>query len=139
MATGGGGHGSRAKVRKGFLRGLDRTLNRLTRRLASAGRGPFSLVVHVGRKSGREYQTPLILARVPEGFIAELTYGENVDWLRNVEAAGGCTVVHRGTRYRVTAVEHCDAGRGRSAFPPPARLVLTALRKRDFRLLVAGP
>ncbi|HEX4790754.1 MAG TPA: nitroreductase family deazaflavin-dependent oxidoreductase [Actinospica sp.] len=131
------GTGPRATVRKGFLRTLDTTLNRLTRRLALAGRGPFSLIIHVGRKSGREYRTPLILARVPEGFVAELTYGENVDWLRNVEAAGGCTVVYRGTHYRVTGVDHCDARRGRSAFPPSARLLLTALRKQHFRLLRA--
>jgi deazaflavin-dependent oxidoreductase (nitroreductase family) len=122
-------------VRKRFLRVLDATLNRLTRRLARAGRGPFSLVIHVGRKSGREYQTPLILAKVPEGFIAELTYGEKVDWLRNVEAAGECTVVHQGEHHRITAIDPCDARRGRAAFPPPARLLLTAARKQHFRLL----
>ena len=38
-----------------------------------------------GRKSGRAYETPVTLARVPEGFIAELTFGENVDWYRNIE------------------------------------------------------
>ena len=30
---------------------------------------------HVGRKSGHTYETPVILASVPEGFIADLTYG----------------------------------------------------------------
>lgn len=125
--------GARARIR--FLRILDATLNRVTRRLASAGRGPFSLVVHTGRRSGREYRTPLILARVPEGFVAELTYGEKVDWLRNVRAAGACTVVHRGAQHRIVAVEPCDARRGRAAFPLPARLVLTALRRKHFRLL----
>lgn len=127
--------GSRSRFRTRFLRVLNVTLNPLTRRLALAGRGPFSLVVHVGRRSGREYRTPLILARVPEGFVAELTYGENVDWLRNVEAAGGCTVVHRGTSFPVDAIEPCDARRGRAAFPPLARLVLTALGKKHFRVL----
>jgi hypothetical protein len=28
---------------------------------------------HVGRKSGRSYETPVILVALPEGFIAELT------------------------------------------------------------------
>jgi deazaflavin-dependent oxidoreductase (nitroreductase family) len=128
------------RLRKGYLRTLNSTLNRATRRLALAGRGPFSVVVHTGRKSGREYRTPLLLASVPEGFVAELTYGPNVDWLRNVEAAGGCTLIHGGVTLRVTGVEPCDAERGRAAFPVPARLVLTVFRKKHYRVLrIAAP
>lgn len=132
---GSGSRGLKQRVRTGFLRLLNVTLNRLTRRLAHAGRGPFSLVVHTGRKSGREYRTPLVLAAVPEGFVAELTYGPNVDWLRNVEAAGGCTVVYRGAPHRIVGVEPCDVRRGRAAFPRPAGLLLAALGKKDFRIL----
>ena len=28
---------------------------------------------------------PVILAKAPEGFIAELTYGDEVNWYRNTE------------------------------------------------------
>ena len=81
---------------------LDHTLNRVTVRLAKWGRGPFSLIRHVGRKTGRAYETPVILTRVPEGFVAELTYGDSVNWYRNVVAAGGCVVFFRGKEYRVS-------------------------------------
>lgn len=139
MRAGGTAPRPRANLQRMFLRGLDQTLNRLTRRLARTGHGPFSLVIHAGRRSGREYRTPLILARVPEGFITELTYGDKTDWLRNIEAAGGCTVVYRAQPYRVTAVEPCPTARGLAAFPRPARLVLRTLHKKHFRLLrVAG-
>jgi hypothetical protein len=58
-----------------------------------------------------------------------------VDWYRNVVAAGGCVVVHHRTEYVVTHVERCSPERGRSAFPPPFRQLLKAMRRTDFRLL----
>ena len=114
---------------------LKNTLNRLTVRLANTRFGPFSLVRHVGRMSGKRYETPVILAAVPEGFVAELTYGEKVDWYRNVVAAGRCVVVHRGRAYDVSAIELCTAERGRTAFPPPFRQILRATGRMEFRLL----
>jgi deazaflavin-dependent oxidoreductase (nitroreductase family) len=126
---------AREHLRVRFLWVLKHSLNRVTRRLALAGVGPFSLVEHRGRRSGREYQTPVILARVPAGFVAELTYGERVDWWRNVAAAGGCTVVHRGRRHPISGVETYPAARGLAAFPAPARLVLRVLGRDEFRLL----
>lgn len=122
-------------VRRRFLWLLKHTLNRVTSRLARAGRGPFSLVRHVGRSSGRTYETPVILARVPEGFVAELTYGVQVNWYRNIVAAGGCVVVHRRREYDVTQIEPCSTEYGRSAFPVPARFILKAARRDEFRLL----
>jgi deazaflavin-dependent oxidoreductase (nitroreductase family) len=83
---------TRSTVRKRFLWLLKKTSNRLTAWMARAGHGPFSLIRHVGRKSGRTYETPVILAEVPEGFVAELTYGDDVDWYRNSVAAGVCIV-----------------------------------------------
>ena len=65
----------RDRVKRRFLWLLKNTLNRLTIRIARSGRGPFSLVRHVGRRSGRTYETPVILARVPQGFVAELPTG----------------------------------------------------------------
>ena len=122
-------------TRTRFLRLLNQTLNRVTSRVARSGHGPFSLIRHVGRKSGRTYETPVILAPVPEGFIAELTYGEDVNWYRNVVAAGTCVVVHHGAEYRVTSIEPYGAEPGRGAFPAPFRGVLKALARSEFRLL----
>ncbi len=122
-------------MRRSFLWLVKNTLNRFTARLARAGVGPFSLVRHVGRKSGRVYETPIIVARVPEGFVAELTYGEAVDWYRNIVAAGGCRILVGGRPYRIVAVEPYPTDDGRDAFGFPARLVLQVLRREEFRLL----
>lgn len=122
-------------IRARFLRLLKHTLNPVTARIARTRHGPFSLILHIGRKSGRRYETPLILARVPEGFVAELTYGDNVDWYRNAIARGGCIVVHRGREYQVTRIEMCTVERGRNAYPPLFRSILKALGRTEFRLL----
>ena len=114
---------------------LNHTLNRITTPLAKSGHGPLSLIRHVGRKSGRSYETPVILAKVPEGFVAELTYGENVNWYRNAVAAGGCVVLSRGMEYRVAAIEPYDTKSGRRAYPAPFRNVLELTGRNDFRLL----
>jgi deazaflavin-dependent oxidoreductase (nitroreductase family) len=124
-----------ARARERLLWTLKHTLNRLTTRIARSSVGPFALVGHIGRRSGRSYETPLILARVPEGFVAELTYGPDVDWYKNITAAGRCTVLHQGREYDVHAITDYPTEQGLAAFPAPARLILRALRRREFRLL----
>lgn len=122
-------------MRRRWLWLLKNTLNRWTTRLARAGRGPFSLVRHVGRRTGTRYETPIMVARVPEGFVAELTYGEDVSWYRNIVAAGGCELVVGGVTHRVVAAEPYPSDAGRRAFGLPARVVLRLLRREQFRLL----
>jgi deazaflavin-dependent oxidoreductase (nitroreductase family) len=114
---------------------ISHTLNRVTAPLARSGHGPWSLVRHVGRRSGRTYETPLLLARTSDGFVAELTYGPAVDWYRNIAAAGRCTVVHRGRPYAVDGVEPCSTDDGLAAFGGVPGVVLRLLRRREFRLL----
>jgi deazaflavin-dependent oxidoreductase (nitroreductase family) len=119
----------------GWLWLLKNTLNRATTRLAYTGHGPFSLVRHTGRKTGRQYETPLMLARLGDDFVAELTYGPQVSWYRNVVAAGHCTVVFRGREHAIDRIGPCDPETGRRAFGWPAGLVLRLLRRHEFRLL----
>jgi deazaflavin-dependent oxidoreductase (nitroreductase family) len=123
------------RIRRGWLWFIQRTLNRVTSRIARSGRGPFSLVRHTGRRSGTVYETPLIVARVPEGFVAELTYGAGVNWYRNLIAARGGELLVGGVTHRVVAVESYPTDAGRRAFGVPARWVLAVLQRREFRLL----
>jgi deazaflavin-dependent oxidoreductase (nitroreductase family) len=118
---------------------LGHTINPIAGWAARKGRGPFSLVRHVGRKTGRTYETPLIVARVPGGFVAELTYGTDVAWYRNVVAAGGCVIVTKGTEHRIDAIEPYPADSGLRAFGYPAALILKVLRRDEFRFLREAP
>jgi hypothetical protein len=127
-------------LRSGFLTVLKHTINPLAMRAARSGRGPFSIVRHVGRKSGTTYETPLILAEVPQGFVAELTYGEGVAWYRNVVAAGGrCAIVRGDATYAIDRMDPMETEAGLRAFGAPRNVILRLLRRHEFRLLhVAG-
>ena len=114
---------------------IKHTLNRFTMRLARRGVGWFAIVRHTGRKSGQVYEGVIILAPVREGFVAELTYGDQVNWYRNLVAAGGGEVIRRGVTYRVDAVSEITEEEGYQAFGPPYIFVFRLLRRKHFRLL----
>lgn len=120
------------RLSKRFRNILKHTLNPLTLRLTLAGIGPFTIVRHVGRRSGKLYATPLLLAPIAGGFVAELTYGPNVDWFQNVMAAGHCSVVRGGKEIAIDRIEPMDTDAGRQAFPLAARIALRILQRRCY-------
>src|ERR1700746_1937611 len=62
--------------------------NRITSLFAGLLPG-FGILAHVGRKSGKVYQTPVNVFRTSNGFIVALTYTSESEWVKNVLAAGG--------------------------------------------------
>ncbi|MFN8036406.1 MAG: nitroreductase family deazaflavin-dependent oxidoreductase [Acidimicrobiia bacterium] len=60
-----------------------------------------SVVRHVGRTSGRQYETPVVAMATPDGFAIALPYGANTDWLKNVLAGGHAQLVTEGSEYTV--------------------------------------
>ncbi len=121
--------------RHAFLSVLKHVLNPLTRRVARSSVGPFAIVRHIGRRSGKRYETPIITRPVRDGFVIELTYGSNVDWHKNVVAAGGCVVGWHGKDYVIDRIVPLDPATGLAAFPLPQRLILRLLRRRHFEEL----
>lgn len=105
-------------------------LNRITRHVAPWMPG-FGLVVHRGRRSGREYQTPVNVFPADDGFVIALTYGADTDWLKNVQAAGGCELRTRGRVLRVGSprVYHDETRHG---IRPLEREMLRLLGVADF-------
>ena len=79
------------------------------------------------------YDTPLIVSRVSDGFVIELTYGPEVDWYKNVVAAGGCTVIWHGAEYVIEGIEPIPTPIGMAAFPRSQQLILRLLRRTHFR------
>ena len=120
------------QIRKRFLAFLKRYFNPLTRRIAHSSHGPFAIVQHVGRRSGKHYETPIIVRPVGDGFVMELTYGPEVDWYKNVQAAGGCTILWHGETYVIDGIERLDPETGITAFSLGQRLILRALHRQDF-------
>lgn len=105
-------------------------VNRLARHVAPWLPG-HALVVHRGRRSGRTYQTPVMVFGAGDGFIVALTYGPDSDWVRNVRAAGGCELRTGGRRLRVDSprVYHDETRRG---IRPVERQVLRLIGVADF-------
>jgi deazaflavin-dependent oxidoreductase (nitroreductase family) len=61
-----------------------------------------AIVVHRGRTSGRCYRTPVIAFRLDDGYAISLPYGAHREWVRNVLAAGSCTLEQGGKRIELT-------------------------------------
>ncbi len=64
-----------------------------------------SVVRHVGRTTGRSYETPVETFATDDGFVIALPYGSDTDWLKNVLASGSATIVDEGNTYRVDQPE----------------------------------
>jgi len=58
--------------------------------LVGGRRSPWCYVEHVGRHSGTVYRTPVLPVAVGSHVYIPLAYGVDVNWARNVRAAGHC-------------------------------------------------
>ena len=99
------------------------------RQLRRAGRpGAYaSIIRHLGRRTGRAYETPVGVVPDGDAFLIVLPYGLRTQWLRNVLAAGEATLVTEGSTYRVDrpevvpTCEVADRLAGGPARGPPVR------------------
>lgn len=105
-------------------------LNRVVQHVAPWLPG-LALVVHRGRRSGRTYRTPVNVFGTDDGFIMALTYGPDTDWVKNVQAAGGCELRTRGRVVRV-AEPRVYRDKTRRGIRPVERQVLRLIGVADF-------
>ncbi len=107
-------------------------INPLLSRSAGSARSQFALIRHVGRRSGKPYQTPIMVLPKGEDFIIALTYGPKVDWYRNLRACGQGTLLWRGRTYAIEQPELIDRTPALSAFSPPQRFILRLAGVQHF-------
>jgi deazaflavin-dependent oxidoreductase (nitroreductase family) len=121
-----------------FLRPFTlRFVNPVTRLVAGWLPG-FGLLLYRGRKSGTAYRTPMNVFRRGDDYVFALTYGPDVQWVRNIQAAGGCELVTRGRTIRLTEPRliHDPA---RSLMPAVVRQFLGLMRVTEFlRMRIAS-
>jgi len=77
-----------------------------------------SVIRHVGRTSGQEYETPIGAVATDDGFVIALPYGTQADWLKNVMASGSATIVDEGETYLVDQPEVVLTSEAAQHFPP---------------------
>jgi deazaflavin-dependent oxidoreductase (nitroreductase family) len=124
-----------------LIRSVARVVNPLVLRFAGGRHMPvLGILHHRGRRTGREYATPLGSRPVAGGgFVIPLTFGEASGWYRNIRAAGRCVVTWRGSDHTVTDPVIVDRAAALSAFPAYERLALRLIGVRQFVRLHDAP
>ena len=86
---------------------IARILNRATAAVASSGVASNYLVTLevTGRKSGRMFSLPLVMAIVDGQRYLVSMLGDNVQWVHNVRAASGRAVLRSGRREEIQLEE----------------------------------
>lgn len=114
-------------------------VNPFLRNFAHGSRGPFALLRHVGRRSGKTYEIPIMVWRVEDGFVIALTYGPQVDWLRNLQAADQGSLLWHKQEYVFQKPEFIDAKTALLALPPFIKQILRLRGEHEFVKLSSRP
>jgi deazaflavin-dependent oxidoreductase (nitroreductase family) len=91
----------------------------------------MGVVIHVGRKTRRQYRTPVMVFRRDNRFVIALTYGRDSQWVQNVLAANGCELETRNRKLRLTHPRLFHDER-RESMPTFVRIVLGIINVSDF-------
>jgi deazaflavin-dependent oxidoreductase (nitroreductase family) len=122
-----------ARRNRGVLRlGITKRYNHMTRKFSGTQRSSWGLLTHVGRRSGRTYQTSLGTHNYGDGFLLPLGYGEQTDWYRNVVAAGTCALAWKGRTYQLERPEVISGPAAMRAWPIRDRILLQLAGIHDF-------
>ena len=100
---------------------VNRYLNRLTIPMAKRLPG-FAVLTHRGRRTGSPYQTPINVFQRGDDYFFFLTYGSDVQWVKNVLASGSCSIETRGRIVELAEPELITDPELRPA-PAPVRFV----------------
>ncbi|HEX5578554.1 MAG TPA: nitroreductase family deazaflavin-dependent oxidoreductase [Candidatus Limnocylindria bacterium] len=122
------------KPRMAFIRPFTvHVINPLSRLVA--GHLPlFGVIRHVGRRSGRQLRAPVNVFRDGDDYVIALTYSSQVDWVRNVVAAGWCELETGGHVVRLTDPD-VFVDRQRRLMPFPVRQFLALVNVTEFMRL----
>lgn len=107
-------------------------INPVLRNAARSSHGPFALLRHVGRHSGKRYETPIMVWRMQDGFVIVLTYGPQTDWLRNLQAADQGSLCWHKREYVFKTPAFIDAKTASRALPPFIKFVLGLRGDTEF-------
>ena len=82
-----------------------------------------AVLKHKGRRSGKEYTTPGTAVPADDSFAIPLSYGEEIDWPKNVRVAGRCTIETRSGTYLIGDPEVIDRAEALAIVPRHVRLM----------------
>ena len=91
----------------------------------------FAILRYRGRRSGKQYRTPMNVFRRGDDWVFALTYGSDVQWVKNVLAAGEANLEIRRRTIRLVEPE-LIVDPQRRLMPQPVRFVLGLMRVSEF-------
>lgn len=107
---------------KGPIQSVLRKLTQVTRPLAMRKAGTIgsdtSFIRHVGRTTGRTYETPIVAVAHNDEFLIALPYAQRTDWMKNVLADGRATLVTHGQTFEVDQPQVVAMREATSHFAP---------------------
>jgi hypothetical protein len=83
-----------------------------------------SVIRHIGRVSGRSYETPVGPFAVGDDYVIALPYGAGTDWALNVLTCGTATLVHEGRTVAVHQPEVVSTASVLDQLPPSDQRML---------------
>lgn len=110
--------------------------NRFSRLFAHRLPG-FAIISYSGRKSGKTYRTPMNVFRDGDSYVFALTYGSDVQWVKNVLAAGSAELQASGKTIHLTDPE-LFVDPKRRLMPFPVRTFLGLMRVSEFLRMRPG-
>ena len=91
----------------------------------------FAILTHVGRRSGRRYRTPINVFHRGDHYVFALTYGSDVEWLKNILVAGECEMRTRGQDIHLVEPE-LIVDPGLRLMPVPVRIMGRLMRVTEL-------
>ncbi len=107
--------------------------------LAGGRVSPWAVLEHVGRTTGTVYHTPIsvIASRGSDDVYIRLSYGSDVQWVKNVLAAGRCRLQQHGTLFDLDEPAVIPASEN-PLVPPRVRRALDRAGRSYLRLRVVS-
>ena len=91
----------------------------------------MGVVIHVGRKTHRQYRTPVMIFCRGDQVTIALTYGRDSQWVHSVLEQDGCELENQGRTLRLTG-PRLYRDEQRRAIPSFKRTILGLLNVSDF-------
>jgi len=106
--------------------------NRLMMKIAGRKYSPIAAMRHTGRRTGKAYTIPILAGRVENGFVFALTYGDHVDWYRNILASGKSVLTWHGEVFHLSSPETLRKNGGKDTFSQPWKTLLSLMGTAEF-------
>ncbi len=133
---------TQSRERPPLPRGFARFNRRVANPVMGLGAGwlpPFAIIRHCGRKTGRDYATPVLAFSTDDGLVFGVLYGRSSDWVRNLLTAGRADVKRRGAVHEYQQPRLIGSDEGLRLVPAIVRGPFRLLGVRSFVRLTVSP